>query len=253
MNIKNNSHKIYITGDTHGLTDIDKIYTFRDKYGKKLTKDDYLIVAGDFGCCWFGNPEPGTEWYEMLKFEGLLDLDDRVTKFWDSCPWTTLFVDGNHENHPLLNSYPVTEWHGGKVHVISDSIIHLMRGQIYEIGGFSFFTLGGADSIDKYNRTIGKSWWAEELPFKEEYDEAMSNLEKHDMAVDYVITHCCGTSLLPMLCTFHFEEDELTRFFDHLEFDFGLNFKHWYFGHHHWDKKIVDKHTCLYEKIERIL
>lgn len=274
--------RIFITGDTHGLQDIIKIDRFNTLMGKELSKADYLIITGDAGMCWIGDPErdpsvrktfedmarsrleeyrktrPSAE-LSMIEaslkadVEKALRHDRSVQDYWDKMPWTTLFIDGNHENHAALDSYPVEEWHGGKIHRITDSIIHLMRGQIYEIGGFSFFTLGGADSIDKYNRTIGKSWWAEELPFKEEYDEAMSNLEKHDMTVDYVITHCCGTSLLPMLCTFHFEEDELTRFFDHLEFDFGLNFKHWYFGHHHWDKKIDDKHTCLYEKIERIL
>lgn len=29
-------------------------------------------------------------------------------------PFTTLFVDGNHENFDLLNAYPVENWHGGK-------------------------------------------------------------------------------------------------------------------------------------------
>ena len=245
--------RIYITGDTHGLIDVDQIRSFlRTEEAATLTKDDYLIVAGDFGCCFFGNPQEGTSWYETLRSEGLLDQDEYVKEFWRRCPWTTLFVDGNHENHELLGSYPVSEWHGGKVHFIADDIIHLMRGQVFDIEGARFFTMGGADSVDKYHRTIGKTWWVEELPSKNEYDEAMSNLAENDMKVDYVITHCCGTSLLSQLSTYHMDSDELTQFFDHLEFDFGLEFKHWYFGHHHIDRQLDDKHTCLYSKIIRI-
>ena len=36
---------------------------------------------------------------------------------WLDCKFfTTLFVDGNHENFDRLYEYPVEEWHGGKVH-----------------------------------------------------------------------------------------------------------------------------------------
>ena len=72
------------------------------------------------------------------------------------------------------------------------------------------------------------------------------------MTVDYVLTHCCGTSYLNDLFTAHFDQDELTQFLNHLEFDFGLKFKHWYFGHHHQDKQIDEKHTCLYQNIIEI-
>ena len=68
---------------------------------------------------------------------------------WLDCKsFTTLFVDGNHENFDRLYEYPVEEWHGGKVHKIRPSVIHLMRGQIFEIEGKSIFTFGGASSHD---------------------------------------------------------------------------------------------------------
>ena len=38
---------IYITGDTHG-----DIKRFKTRSAKKLTKDDILIVCGDFGFLW---------------------------------------------------------------------------------------------------------------------------------------------------------------------------------------------------------
>jgi len=123
---------IYITGDTHGIIDWGKINTSRFPEQKDLTKDDYLIVLGDFGGVW-----------------GDADQDRYIQKTYGERNFTTLFIDGNHENHDLLDSYPVEEWCGGKVHRITDSIIHLMRGQVFVINGIKFFTMGGAESTDK--------------------------------------------------------------------------------------------------------
>lgn len=127
---------IYITGDTHCPIDMTKLNTrlFPEQHG--LTKEDYLIICGDVGIVWA--PESGEDswwqnWLEEKKF-------------------TTLFVDGNHENHQALQAYPVERWKGGKVHRIKPSVIHLMRGQVYEIDGCSFFTMGGAASRDRSYR-----------------------------------------------------------------------------------------------------
>ena len=91
---------------------------------------------------------------------------------------TTLFIDGNHENFEQLNSYAVEQWNGGKVHIIEDNMIHLMRGQIFTIDGLKFFTFGGAYSIDKMSRAEGISWFPEEIPSREEYEEGWANLGK---------------------------------------------------------------------------
>ena len=242
--------KIYITGDTHGFIDIDKIREFRDgEEGRSLTKNDYLIVAGDFGGVWIGNPKPGTELYNDLKAEGYLDYDKNVQEFWNKCPWTTLFIDGNHENFDALKEYPVSEWNGGKVQFITDSIIHLMRGQVFTINGKKIFTMGGARSTDQYRRTEHISWWKEEIPSKAEMQEAVNNLEKHNWKVDAVITHCCGTSLLPQVLWTGADSDPLTQFLDRLEFTFDLKYKVWYFGHYHVDIDIDHKFIALYDKV----
>ena len=94
-------------------------------------------------------------------------------------PATVLFIDGNHENFADLNSYAVEQWHGGKVHIIEDDIIHLMRGQVFDIKGKLFFTFGGAYSIEKMNRSEGIDWFPEEMPSREEYQEGMGNLYKY--------------------------------------------------------------------------
>ena len=113
----------------------------------------------------------------------------------DKLLFTICFCDGNHENFDLLNSYEVSVWNGGKVHIIKQNkagepkVIHLMRGQVYEIEGKRIFSFGGAYSIDKAFRTPGKSWWPQEMPTEEDMNEAIKNLEAVNWEVDYIITH----------------------------------------------------------------
>ena len=143
---------IYITGDTHCPFDISKLKPHHFPEGQILTKEDYVIICGDFGAVW-DDMLPDLFWRDWL----------------DSQPWTTLFVDGNHENFELLDDYPVSRWHGGKVHFIKESVIHLMRGQIYTIDGKTFFTFGGGYSCDIETRVEHRSWWQQELPTTQEW------------------------------------------------------------------------------------
>lgn len=227
--------KIYVTGDTHRTTDIGKLLDLSNR--EKFTKDDYVIIAGDFGGLWDG--------YKS-------DSDEEVLGIYADFPWTTLWIDGNHENFDELSQYPVEEWNGGLVQKINDSVIHLMRGQIYTIDGLKFFTMGGATSIDKMWRQEYISWWRQEMPSDSEYKSAMNNLKEHDMTVDYVITHCCSRSSLRKTLPDSKFDDELNGWFDYLEIDMALKFRHWYYGHYHLDKKVDKTHTCLYNKIVRI-
>ena len=86
-----------------------------------MTKDDYVIICGDFGGVWTFEEE--LDWLNNKNF-------------------TTLFVDGNHENYTRLYDYPVEEWHGGKVHKIRDSVLHLIRGEIFDIDNKKIFAFG---------------------------------------------------------------------------------------------------------------
>jgi predicted phosphodiesterase len=221
---------IYITGDTHGSLDIDKLNTKNFPQQKTMTKADYVIIAGDFGLIWSNSKEEKywLNWLETRNF-------------------TTLWVDGNHENFDLLNSYPVSEWNGGKVHQISDSIYHLMRGQVFVIDGKKIFTFGGAMSIDKQYRKEFTSWWKQEIPSGEEFLEAEANLIKNNHVVDFIITH---TAPQGNLILFGIEGDKYHDPVAKLLTNFrsGNRFKHWYFGHFHIDKT-RGKFTALYDKI----
>lgn len=225
---------ILITGDTHGTIDYNKVFLLNQK--KVLSEKDYLIITGDFGGVWNSRTlEADLSYYEKL-------------------PFTILFVDGNHENFDLLNSYPVEIWNGGKIHKIKENIIHLMRGQIFTIENKTIFTFGGATSIDKYRRIEGVSWWKEEIPSREELAEAMTNLAKYNNEVDYIITHSIDAFSLnnPNLyiqgykCDVY-EDNMILNWFED-----NIKYKHWYFGHYHLDVNINDNKTCLYHNIQEL-
>ena len=141
---------IFITGDTHRIRDIDKLEVEQFPEQEMLTKDDYLIIAGDFGAVWTGDAQ-----------------DDEILEYHDFKNYTTLFIAGNHENHDLLERYPVELCNGGKVRRIRDTVLQLMNGQVFEIDGKTFFTMGGATSVDRVFRTEGISWWPQEEPSRE--------------------------------------------------------------------------------------
>lgn len=44
---------IFLTGDTHGFHDADKIFKLSSRIPRITDdKENYLIIAGDFGCIW---------------------------------------------------------------------------------------------------------------------------------------------------------------------------------------------------------
>ena len=45
---------LFVTGDLHGDHDWSKLNTENFPIQKELTKDDYVVVLGDFGAVWDG-------------------------------------------------------------------------------------------------------------------------------------------------------------------------------------------------------
>lgn len=249
---------IYITGDCHRNFERFNKSIFPEQ--EEMTKDDYVIICGDFGGVWDKDAE-GTE--ETM----LLD--------WLDCkPFTTLFVDGNHENFDRLYNYPVEKWHGGKVHKVRDSVIHLMRGQVFEIDGKKFFTFGGAQSHDisggilelddpdfsekkkeldqgwKPYRIHHLNWWKQELPTEEEMEEGRRNLVTNDNTIDFIVSHCCSSGTQIQIDREMFQADVLTNYFDEIRQE--IEYKKWFFGHYHDNKNVNAKEILLYEQIIRI-
>ena len=139
---------------------------------------------------------------------------------------------------------------GGRIGRLSPSVMHLKRGQIYTIDGAAIFTMGGATSVDREWRVPGRSWWEGEMPTEAELDAAEATLDGADWRVDYVITHCCATSMLERIYAdgeVWQGSDALTEWFEVLEH--RLDFKLWYFGHHHQDRSLPPDHCVLFRDI----
>ena len=230
---------IYITGDTHRNIDSDKlnINNWADQFN--LTKDDYLIICGDFGYVWDNS-----------------DFEMELRQWLNKKKFTTLFIDGNHENFSLLDFFPTEHKFGmGKVGVISDSIFHLKRGEIYTIDGVRIFTMGGADSIDKNSRIPGLSWWVDEIPNKKELQHGLHNLQKVDFDVDVILSHTCPKSIFPSVIEYRIKETGILEdYLEEIKQEMEVRkrkYKH-FFGHYHTDKVIDDTHTCVYNNIIKL-
>ena len=247
---------IYLTGDTHG--DFRRFAKRQFPELDGLSKADYVIICGDFGGVWNQSVEQAY-WLNWLEAR----------------PFTTLFVTGNHENYDLLATFPKEEWRGGIVQRIRPSVIHLTRGQVFELEGKRFFTMGGAschdvqDGIlepddphfrrklkslqhrDAFFRINHVSWWKEELPGPEEYRTALSNLERVKWSVDYVITHCAPTSIQQAIVSSDsYKSDALTDFLDSVAN--RLDFRLWFFGHYHSNFMVKQKYILLYQQIVQL-
>jgi len=148
---------------------------------------------GDFGLLWsqpprwITNKEDKKVWFVPKDWKE----EQHHVKWLTEKPWTTLFIDGNHENHDRIDALPQVEMFGSKVGKVNDSIYHLKRGEVYTISDRKFFCFGGADSTDKLQRKVGIDWWAREAPTYAEMDYGLENLEKHGNKVDYIISHNC--------------------------------------------------------------
>lgn len=243
--------RIFTTGDCHG--DFQRFSTKRFPQQNEIGRDDCVIIAGDFGGVWSGEQVDG---YKLDR------LEDK--------PFTTLFVCGNHENFGLLNAYPEQEWNGGRVHAVRPHVLHLMRGQVFDIGGLTWFTMGGAASHDIQDgildpaepdfeqqywrlrrmnalfRVLGHSWWPEEMPSDAEYAEAEANLERAGWSVDCVLTHCAPTSIAQEMNR-HYQPDKLTDFLQMVKR--RCQFSQWFFGHYHLNQVIDERFMVQWEQI----
>lgn len=254
---------VWVTGDIHAKPERLGVHSFYEQKEFGKNKDENIvIILGDFGLVWDRDEEsPSERWW--LKW-----LEDK--------PFTTVFVDGNHENHERLATYPVKEWNGGKVHEIRPHVLHLMRGEVYTIEGKKFFAFGGASSHDisdgvldiddpninqkikqmqnegKYMYRIrGFTWWDQELPSEEEMNNGIKNLEKHNWKVDYVITHTPPASVIALLGHGAYKQDILTEYLENIRSK--LDYKKHFMGHMHCSKALNDKDILLYEQIIRIV
>lgn len=250
---------VFVTGDCHA--DFHKFSTHNFPEQKEMTREDTVIVCGDFGI--WHNDKDEQYWFKWLSEK----------------PFTVAFVDGNHENFDRLYSdeFPIVDFHGGKAHKIRDNIYHLMRGYVFDFDGKKFWCFGGASSHDiddgiidpddyldsgeliatirqwqKENRMFRInhiSWWRQEMPSSEEMKFGLKTLEENEFQVDFIISHCCPQDVASAMG--YRGSDMLTQYFNTVAHD--AKFTRWYFGHYHTEETIWGKFVCHYDGIERIV
>lgn len=225
---------IYITGDTHGGIDIEKLLSH------KFTPADTIIICGDFGYVF--HTEKAFKEVEKTKLELLL-------KFLNC---TLVFCGGNHENYDRLYSkeFPIIKKYGSTVKEIADNCYMLLNGHLYNIEGYNFLAVGGAESHDMQFRKAGVNWWAEE-------SITLSDMEKsykHYKNADFIITHCAPTTFEYKILlelgfypqTNYKSPQLLERLLQKLEYS-NCDYK-WFCGHYHTDFNFRNFY-CLYNKI----
>lgn len=225
---------VFLTGDVHGPIGIGKLASPRfDARG--LTRGDCVIVLGDLGLPW--------SWPESREDAYWLD-------WLESKPWTTLFVDGNHENFHALAQYPAETFAGGSVYVLRGHVMHLRRAEVFEIGGKTYFAMGGARSTDRQWRTPFESWWPQEVPCAEQR-AASEEKAREAGRVDYVLTHCPPVQELHDLALRHGFDPQPDEYAVWLQDALApaLEFDRWFYGHVHIDEPAREPFTPLYDTV----
>lgn len=291
---------IFVTGDTHGIhpCGYDNLDGFKHRFSrlsfpeqKKLTKDDYVVICGDFGGVWDMPIESKAE-------KEALDWLNKKN-------FTTLFVPGNHENYDRLtglnnpalldswlyknltdneklqlqDGYPQKFWHGGMVREIRPSVLMLERGYVFDINGHKCFAFGGAASHDIYDgilkpeempskkeatqeyknwvhdmkvfRVNHVSWWEQEMPSSMEMEHGLAVLEDENYKVDFIFTHDASTSTKIEIMNADAKPDKLSKYFETIKTK--VEYKKWFFGHLHGNRMCSGgKDILLYEQIIKI-
>lgn len=131
--------EVLVAGDWHGNTIwMEKVLRAAARSGHKQ-----ILHCGDLAVLWPA-PNDNDKFTKVLKRR--LDEHDL----------TLVFVDGNHDVHPKLRALPVNEDGFG---VINGRLLYAPRGHRWHLSGVRFGALGGAYSVDRRSRKLGKSWW----------------------------------------------------------------------------------------------
>lgn len=162
-----------LVGDAHGNNKFMSAVILKHAIRNDV---DVIFQLGDFG------------YWE--HFHDGVDYLDRTEKKLAQIGKRMYFLDGNHENHPLLwEKYPPND--DGFCQV-RPHLFYAPRGHRWEWGGITFLALGGAYSIDEGWRKAtegdrnapGTLWWPTETITAEEAYRA-----KEGGTVDVMFTH----------------------------------------------------------------
>lgn len=226
---------IYITGDKHA--DFREVLYFC--YANKTTQEDVLIVLGDAGINYYAS-----------------ELDNNLKNSLKQYPITFFCIHGNHEERPEnIGTYKIKKFNDGIVYYEEEypNILFAKDGEIYNFNNKKVLAIGGAYSVDKYFRlSRGYNWYESEQPSEETKKKIKNVLKNLDNKVDIILSHTCPYKYLPREMFLDGIDqstvDNSTEYFLD-EIEESTEYKLWYCGHYHTDKKI-DKMIFMFHKIE---
>jgi calcineurin-like phosphoesterase family protein len=184
--------RLLLAGDVHGHTaQVDYLVRVAKRQGCQL-----VVQIGDFG--------PWTHQHEGQVFL------KKVTRLLERAGLHLVFIDGNHDPHPLLwdeSLYPDVEG----LRQMSERVFYVPRGTRWSWHGVSFLALGGGVSVDKASRLAYEkkhdkpqsTWWAEEKISDEDVDAALQGGH-----ADVLLAHDCPEGVdLRGLCDIDYKRD----------------------------------------------
>ncbi|MCL2604685.1 MAG: metallophosphoesterase [Defluviitaleaceae bacterium] len=227
---------IYITGDTH--RDFRRVEFLCREF--TITADDVLVILGDAGINFFGDPQDASLKSELAQL-----------------PLTLLCIHGNHEMRPeKIKGYEEARHFGGVVYrqALYPNLLFAKCGETYELAGKKCLVLGGAYSVDKFDRLKMNPpcWWEDEQPSDEIKKHAEAQLTEENWTVDYVFSHTCPLSDTPYEDLIFSPKSQM--FIDKSTEEWlesiknKLTYTKWYCGHFHINKP-RDKMQFLYKDI----
>ena len=227
---------IYLTGDIHGNP--TQVELFCSKM--QLTENDTIVMLGDVGVNYYGGKR-----------------DSLPKRILSSLPVTFLCIHGNHEIRPQnIPEYKPTIWNGGRVLVDEEhpNILFAEDGEIYDLDGKKALAIGGAYSVDKFYRLQrGFGWWADEQP-SELTKRKVEGVVSECKDIDIILSHTCPKKYIPTemflpMIDQSSVDNSTEEWLDTIED--AVDYKAWYCGHWHTDKRI-DKMHFLFTTFESL-
>ena len=230
---------IYITGDIHG--EVFRVAVAVDRF--KIIAGDVIVILGDVGMNYYGNNRGDRHRKKMLNKLGV----------------PVLCIHGNHEMRPgTIDTYKEVQWHGGTVYVEDEfpNLLFAKDGEVYDLDGRKAMVIGGAYSVDKWYRLrMDMNWFPDEQPSDEIKACVEQKLEDLNWKIDAVLSHTCPERYMPVEAFLsgidqstvdNSTEEWLGRIEE------KLDYKAWYCGHWHINKRIDGMHF-LFDSYEVLI
>lgn len=228
---------IAITGDIHGEVD-DLLWNLDKKFFDEPVEEQTIILLGDVGLNYYGNS------VDVKKKEKLQNSGR-----------TYFCIHGNHEERPQnIGTYVPTVWNGGIVYIEEKypNIIFAKDGEVYDLFGIKTLVLGGAYSVDKWYRIkSGYNWFPNEQISAEERNRIYEKVKQLG-SIDMVLSHTCPYQWRPTDLFLDFiDQNSVDNTMEYwlTEIEKILDYKLWFFGHYHDDRRINEKAMMLYKMI----